>query len=1006
MKQKNSSRRIFLLLLLVFPFFVFAQTISGKVNSDKGDTVPFANVIQKGTSNGATTDMDGNFSIDVAGVPVTLVFSSLGYVTVEQNVTGTSPITITLIELTEALEEVVITGLATSIKRSNSANAVASISAEELVGTTPPSTLDGAFYGKFAGAVVSANSGAPGGGLSIKLRGATSIGGNTQPLYIVDGVYVDNSSIASGVNAVSGAATGGSASNQDNPSNRIADINPDDIANIEILKGASAAAIYGSRAAAGVVIITTKRGKAGKTSFKFSQSTGWTQATNLLGVRNWTEASIYNQYYSPNDDPILDQASMDSANAQVALFVNARNGGRLVDYEKELYGEHGIISNTNFNMSGGDAKTKFFAGVSHNNENGIVLNTGYEKTSLRLNLDHKPADWVKFGLSSNYIYSSSDRGFFNNDNTGTTIGVAMTATRPWDNLLADENGIYPIHPNNSSNPLQTRDLVRNNETVNRFIVGGTMNMDLYKSDNSSLELILRGGLDAFGQQSRAIFPKELQFQQPVNGGLNGVSVQGNTQVKNYNLSGFLVHNYTTQSDINFRTQAGLTREYFNRNTNLITASGLVASETNVDQAANNGVNQTRLLQEDSGFFAQEEINFKDMLIGTFGVRGDKSSNNGDANELYYYPKASLAVNINKFGFWKEDAVWNQLKLRVAYGESGNSARPGDLFTSYNAFSTDGSLGISVVGIRGSKDIKFERQKELEFGADLGFVDNRVSFSGTYYIKTVDDLVLRSGLPSSSGYTTLVSNAGELENKGIELSLNATPVVSDNFQWDIGVNWFKNESEITRLDVDPFNIGAFGATLGTFRIEEGGSATQIVGIGPNPGENGFELHGDAEPDFQMAMNNSLRYKNVDLSFLWQWKKGGDNVNLSALLTDLNGTSHDYDTIDLDPDGVLGNGDYRLSQLGASAAPFVEDASYIRLREVGLYYTLSKKMLSGVIGRHIDSIKIGASGTNLINIFDYNSYDPEVSNFGGGTFTGVEVTPFPSSKRYLFHFAVNF
>ena len=190
----------------------------------------------------------------------------------------------------------VVTGLATSVKRTNSANAVAAITAEELTGTTPPPTLDGALYGKFPGAIVNANSGAPGGGLSVKLRGATSIQGNTQPLYIIDGVYVDNSSIAAGLNTVSAAAAGGSSSNQDNPTNRIADINPDDIANIEILKGASAAAIYGSRAAAGVVIITTKRGKAGETKFKFSQSVGWSEAINLLGVRDYTEERVLDSF--------------------------------------------------------------------------------------------------------------------------------------------------------------------------------------------------------------------------------------------------------------------------------------------------------------------------------------------------------------------------------------------------------------------------------------------------------------------------------------------------------------------------------------------------------------------------------------------------------------------------------------------------------------------------------------------------------------------------------------
>ena len=1002
MKQKNSNRRIFLLLLLIFPCFVFAQTtLSGKVNSDSGESVPFANVIQKGTSNGTTTDMDGNFAIDVQSLPATLVFSSLGYGTIEQNVASGDPITILMEESGEALDEIVVTGLATSIKRTNSANAVASISAEDLVGTTPPPTLDGAFYGKFAGAVVNANSGAPGGGLSVKLRGATSIQGNTQPLYIVDGVYVDNSSIASGLNAVSGAAAGGSSAAllQDNATNRIADINPEDIANIEILKGASAAAIYGSRAAAGVVIITTKRGKAGETKFRFSQSTGWTEALNLLGLRDYNNQRV-NDTFGPE---------------QAAIYSAAVANGTLTDYEDEIYGEHGIISNTNFSMSGGSAKTKYFAGVSHVNDSGIVLNTGYEKTSFRLNLDTKPNDWIKFGLSSNYIYSSSDRGFFNNDNTGTTIGVTLTGTTPWLDLFPNDAGVYPDNPVQSSNPLQTRDLVRNNETVNRIIMGGTATLDLYNADNSRLELILRGGLDFYGQKSRAIFPKELQFQKPVNGGLNGQSIQGDTQNKNYNLSAFLVHNLTTASDINFRSQAGLTNEYFDQNTQLITASGLVASETNVDQASNVGVNQTRRKQEDAGFFVQEEVNFQDMFIATVGVRGDKSSNNGNANKFLYFPKASLAVNLNEFGFWAEEGAWDQMKLRVAYGEAGNFPPPNAIFTSYSSFTTDGLLGLTLTGIRGDANLRSERQKELEFGTDMGFFSGRLTFSGTYYIKTIEDLILNARIEPSSGFTSQFANAGELQNKGIELTLNATPIVSEDFQWDIGVNWFQNRAKITRLDVEAYNVGAFGAGLGTFRIEEGQSPTQIVGVGPEEDQEldengdpiGFIRWGDSEPDFQMAFTNTLKYKNIDFTFLFQWKQGGDNINLTTLLSDLGGTTHDYDTIDLDPEGTLGNGDYRLNQLGSSADVFVEDASYVKLREIGIYYTLTKKMLGGVIGGHIDSIKLGASGTNLLAFFDYNSYDPEVSNFGGNTpFTGVEVTPFPSSKRFLFHVGVNF
>ncbi len=980
-------------LFFLFPSVLLSQEVlEGRtINEATGEVVPFVNVVEKGTSNGTTSDFEGNFSITVPSLPTTLVFSYLGFETQEINVTENSPLTIQFVESAAALDEVVITGLATSIKRENAANAVASLSAQEISGRTPPPTLDGALYGKFAGATVSANSGAPGGGLSVKLRGATSIQGNTQPLYIVDGVYIDNSSIAAGLNVVSAASAGGSASNQDNPSNRIADINPEDIANIEILKGASAAAIYGSRAAAGVVIITTKRGKAGETKFSFSQATGWTEVTNLLGLRDYTEERVR--------DGFGDEAA--------ASFLQAQQENRLVDYEKEIFGEKGLISITNFSMSGGSEKTKFYTGITHNDEDGIVNNTGYKKTSLRLNLDHRPTDFVKLALSSSYIHSSANRGYFNNDNSGTSIGVTLTGTTPWLELFPNADGIYPDNPAGASNPLQTRDLVRNNETVNRFIIGGTANIDLYKADNSNLELILRGGLDFYGLKTRAIFPKALQFQKPSNGGLNGVAVQGDTQNKNYNLSGFLVHNYYTDNNINFRTQAGLTREYFDRNTQLITATGLVASETNVDQAANTGVDQTRLLQEDSGFFVQEEVNYQDKIIATLGLRGDKSSNNGDANELFYYPKGSVAINLNEFDFWNNTSDWGQFKLRAAYGEAGNFPPFGALFTSYNTFSTDGLLGISLIGVRGSKDLKSERQKELEFGTDVSFFENRLNFSGTYYIKTIDDLILQSALEPSTGFTSEFVNAGELRNKGIELSVNAVPVRSEDWNWNVGVNFFKNTSEITRLDVDPFNIGAFGATLGTFRIEEGESATQIVGIGPNPGPNGFQKYGDAEPDFQMGFNSQLIYKNFDLSFVWQWKNGGDNINLTALLTDLNGTSHDYDTIDLDPDGQLGNGPYRVSQLGSSAEVFVEDASYLRLRELGLYYNVPGSVFENFLGGSIDKIKLGFSGTNLINIFDYNSYDPEVSNFGSnGIFTGVEVTPFPSSKRYLFHLAVNF
>ena len=865
MKQNSFRNTCVVLMLSCYAVLSGQGIVSGVVTeADSGMPIPGANVVVKGTNQGTVTDFDGKYSIDVKTFPVVLVFSSLGFSSKEVSVNTASVLNVTLSVSATALDEVVITGLATSVKRSNSANAVASISAQKLVGVAQPQTLDGALAGKFSGAIVSSNSGAPGGGMSVKLRGITSVFGNSQPLYIVDGVYVDNSSISAGLNAVSAAAGGGSSSNQDNPSNRIADLDPNDIENIEILKGASAAAIYGSRAAAGVVIITTKSGRSGKTQIQLTQSLGFNSAINLLGMRNYDE----------------DKVRASFGDAAVPNFIAARDSGRLVDYEDELYGDTGFISNTAFNITGGNDRTGFFAGFSHKNEEGIVKRTGYEKTSVRLNLNHKISDQLKIGLNSNYINSSTDRGFFNNDNTGTTIGIALTGTPPWVDLFPDANGNYPDNPNGASNPLQTRDLITNNEEVNRVIMGGSVEWDIYNTSRSSLKLTARAGLDSYDLLTKAIFPKVLQFQKPSNGGVNGVSVQGTKFNRNINFSVFVVHNYFTNNNLHFRTQAGITREFFNRNSYLITAQDLIASETNIDQAGSQQATQFRLKQEDSGFFIQEEVNYQDKFILTAGLRGDKSSNNGDANKLYYYPKASLAANLNNFEFLKMSGV-DQLKLRIAYGEAGNFAAFGSLFTSFNStliggIGGTGVNGISLTGVLGNSTIEPERQKELELGFDFRFLKNKVGLEFTYYTKKVDKLILNAANEPSSGFGTEVVNAGSLENKGIEVALNVKVAQSDDFNWDSSLNFWKNKSEITKLNIPAFNLGAFGATLGTFRIEEGKSATQIVGISPN----GLQVFGDAEPDFQMTFNNTVQYKNVELSFLFHWKQGGDNVNLTT------------------------------------------------------------------------------------------------------------------------------
>lgn len=944
-----------------------------------------ANVIIKGTSTGTTTDFDGNFSLNVDSFPVTLVISSLGFETVEEIVNEPKVVNVTLKESTTALNEIIVTGLASTTKRSNSANAVATIAASDLTGVTVQSGLDGALYGKFNGAEIKANSGAPGGGISMRLRGVTSIFGDQQPLFVVDGVYVDNSSIGLGNNIVSQAAGGGNPStNQDDASNRIADIDPEDIESVEILKGASAAAIYGSRAAGGVVIIKTKRGKQGKPIVQFSQVVGLRSPTQLLGLRDYTQAQI--------------------------TALGGPNNPTLRDYEAEIFDHTRVSSTTRFSTSGAKEDTDYFLGVTHRDEPGLVDNTGYTKSSVRLNVGQRFNDWLDLYVTSNYINSKSDRGFFNNGNANRTVGYALAFTYPWENL-SPVDGAYP-QGGAGSNVLETIAITTNREEVNRFIGSAKSNMKLLTTDKNRLKLVFEGGFDQYTLRTTSIFPKALSYFASSTS-LGGVSISGTTINTNYNLSAFLVHDLDLDNGLSFTTQVGSFYQNFDRNTVITIATGLNGSQTNLGQSSNVSTQQVIRPQKDTGFFAQEEINFNDKIIGTVGVRGDKSTNNGDANKMYYYPKANLAVNLHKFGFWGYDKV-TYIKPRIAYGQSGRFSNFNDRFTLMNAQFVGGQSGLSPGNLRGNPDVGPERQSELEYGLDFGILDNRFNVEISFYNKKIDDLLIRSQIPTSSGFTNQVVNGGELENKGIELGLNAEIFKKEDFSWNASLKWWKNKSEVTRLDVPSFTTGGFAASLGTFLIQEGQSATQIVGTydasaytpeeiaARDPEGDGFFVYGNAEPDFQMSWFNEISYKNFDFTFLWHWKKGGDNINLTTLLYDLAGTTWDYNDTGLDPSGQLSNGDYRASQAFVNPDPVIEDAGYLKLREIGLFYTLPKDLI-----KYANKIKVGISGRNLINIFDYNSYDPEVSNFGNNVLgNNVEVTPYPTSKFINFHLNVTF
>jgi TonB-linked SusC/RagA family outer membrane protein len=991
---------LLVLLCLCSTLALFAQqNISGKIkDAVNGKPIPGVTIRIQGTNRGTISDANGAYTLSLPAGGTTLLISFTGYKTQTIKVTpGTAVGDIAMEEDFAKLDEIVVTGLATTVKRSNLANTVVTISANQLSGTAPAQTFDAALSGKVPGALITANSGAPGGGISVKMRGITSVFGNSQPLYVVDGIFFNNSSIPAGLNDVTGAATAGNPNNQDNPSSRIADLNPQDIENIEILKGASAAAMYGAKAAAGVVIITTKKGRAGKTKVSLNHETGFAKVRHLMGVRSFTAETAADLAGAANNpDPVVQQRRQQFSEQYTA----AKNAGKIFNYEKEMYGETGLILNTGLSISGGGDKTTFYLSGNRRQEDGIVKNTGYFNNSVRVNIDHKVSERISLGITTSYIHSNADRGLTNNDNNGVTYGVALSSTPDFVDLHPNALGEYPRNPFAASNPLETRDKMENNELTNRFVGGANLDIRIQQNDRSTTRFIGRGGVDYFNYKTAALFPRDLQFEENA---LQGHSIQGNTNNTNTNIGGFLANTFTPNENISLTSTAGATLETGFMDNIVTVATNLVSGQSNLDASANTVTRQFRQKYRDNGIFIQEDLSLMDAITLSAGVRFDRSTNNGDYKKYYVFPKGSVSWNLTKMKFWSLKSVEN-LKLRAAYGQSGNVPPYSSKFTAMLGSNIGGYPGVLVDNLQGNPDIKPERQAEFETGLDISLLNGRVNLEATYYNKRIQDVLLRHALPGSSGYANEWKNSGDLKNQGIELGLTVIPINIANVRWSATFNWWRNRSKVTELIIPPYAIGAFGNSLGTFYLEEGEPATQIKGT-----VNGeLKLIGNSEPKFQMSFFDELTvYKNFSLRFLIHWKKGGDNINLTQLLTDLGATSFDYDD-------VLHGTKAGIYRTGAGdASIYVQDASYVRIREIGLYYNVPLKNANFVKG-----IRLGVSANNFFTWTDYVGYDPEVSNFGSNTITtstsrgsnglstGVDVTPFPASKRASFHVGVDF
>lgn len=965
-------------------------TVTGTVNDARtGETVVGANVyIKSNPSQGTITNVDGKFTLSLPNnQPTTLEVKFVGYFfqTVEVSPQNRT-VTVSLKEDVANLDEVVVSGLASSVKRSNLANAVSSVSAKELTGTTTIQTTDGALYGKVVGANIRSSGGAPGGGISIQLRGISSLIGASQPLIILDGVYINNASQRTGRATLSGAG----AATQDDASNRLADLNPADIENIEILKGPSAAAIYGTRANAGVIIITTKRGAAGKTKISFSQDIGFAKPLRLLGVDDWSEAKI-NTFFAEARRPI-----------ELERFRAAQQSNTFINYEDYFYNNKATLSNTRLSLTGGTDKTKFYISGNIASENGTIKNTGFERYSIRTNIDHKINSWLNLGVSSNFLKTSSDRGFTGNqNNSGASIGYSIAYVPNYYNLKVNADGSYPNNPYFAENPVALTDKGTNNSTVNRFVQAFNLGIDIFKTEKSFLKANVAGGLDYLQNTTLVHMPEDLQYQKAQAN--PGDLLWGKQESTNTNFQASLIYNWNI-GKVNLNSSGGLVRLDFKDNILFNRSRGLTPGQKNLRQATVQGIDQQTFQEvQEAGIFLQQEANYQDKVIGTLGIRWDKSSLNSDNTQFFAFPRASLAVNLTKFGNWGGN-TFNMLKPRIAYGETAGPVGFGATFTSLAGVNIGGLLGSVVTNTIGNNHIRPESASELEIGVDAGFFNNRVLLEASYYIKNTRNNLQDLSLSPSSGVVSLSSNEAELQNKGIELSLSGTPFESNNVKWFTRVMYWQNKINMTYLGIPTYIAGAFGSSLGTFLYSQGYSPTTIVGtpaIPNSPTTGNFTVLGNGQPKFNMSwMNNVNIYKNIDLSFLFDWKKGGDNINLSHYLSNSGGTSVGWMT-DSNSNGVP---DVREP---ATAEMWVQDASYVKLREVGLYYSFPKSLTSNILKGSIEKIRIGTSINNALLFTKYNGYDPETSTFGSQSVANnVDINPYPTARRVFFHLTLDF
>ena len=989
---KTRSFLYSLLLLALFGTSAFAQSrrVNGRVTMEgSNEPLASASISVAGTTLGTYTDEQGRFTLTVPAGPATLRIRRIGYT--QRNIevpAGTSEVAASLTRDVLQLETQVVTGTATTVSSINAANAVTVISTEKL-NRVPTQTLDNALQGKVPGATITQNSGAPGGGVQIQLRGVSSINASFGPLYVIDGVIVDNSSIANGITAITQSARSNFPSAQDQRVNRSADINPNDIENIQILKGPSASSIYGSRGTNGVIIITTKQGRAGKTSLDISQRFGTAAISNKLGLRCFGSAAEV-------------QAEVDAGHIDEATGVAEFNAAtdKCHDYEQEFYGENPFNYQTIASVRGAsNAGTTFFVSGLVQHDGGLVRNDFYNKQSLRANLGQQFGTRLTLRANTELIHSLTQRGISGNDNTGINPYTTFSGTPSFIELRRNADGTFPKNPSTfvgNNNPFQNAEVIKTPENVYRLIGSASGEYSLFARERQSLDFSLRGGVDSYSFQAKVISPATAFIEQ-VNA-LPGTIVNSQANVLSANLGGTLTHRMITNA-FTATTSAGFGQSRRNSDVVANTGRGVFPGVTNVSAATQIFTTEGQGINKFFSLFAQEEfLTLGERLFITAGVNAERSSNNGDARKMYAYPKFSASYRVPFI-----PTQIDELKLRLAYGRAGNQPQGGK-YTFLSTLIEEGVSGFRASTVKGFPEIKPETASEIEGGLDLTSFGGRLRLSATQFRKQIDNLILQASIAPSTGFTSQSINGGQIVTHGTELELGMTPIQMERFSWVSNTTYASNKGKVTRLPVPPFIpiSGSFGSRFGNAFVQQGQLVTVLQAIngckalsstGSCASANRIlTFVGNSAPDYQMGFSNDFTFGPIRLASLVDWRKGGLGINLTNAYFDGG----------LGPDTAVGNA--RANSFRAGNAAYVEPSGFVKLRELTVGFELPAGLTSGMFNGRAQSARIELSGRNLATWTKYTGLDPEVSNFGNqplGRFQ--DVTPYPPSR--LFYLTIN-